>query len=31
MPVSTDPQDKINQCFEGISQIVMNGIDRNKK
>ena len=31
MPVSTDPQDKINQCFEGISQIIMNGINNNKK
>ena len=31
MPVSTDPQDRINQCYEGISQILMKGINDNKK
>ena len=31
MPVNTDPHDKIIQCFEGISQIIMNGINSNKK
>ena len=30
MPVNTDPQDKIQQCFEGLSQIIMDGINHNK-
>ena len=31
MPVNTEPQDKINQCYEGLSQIIMKGINARKK
>ena len=29
MPVNTEPADKIYQCFEGLSQIIMNGVNQN--
>ena len=31
MPVNTDPQDRIISNFEGLSQIIMNGINQHKK
>ena len=27
MPVNTEPQDRIQQCFEGLSHIIMTGIN----
>lgn len=31
LPVNTEPVDKINLCYEGISDIIMKGYDENKK
>ena len=31
MPVNTDAADKINTCYEGLSQHIMEGISQNKK
>ena len=27
MPVNIEPQDRIQQCFEGLSQIIMSGVN----
>ena len=31
LPVSTDEIDKINICYEGISDLIMTGLDNHKK
>ena len=31
LPVNTEPVDKINLCYEGISDIIMMEYDENKK
>ena len=31
MPVNTDPQDKIIQHYEGLSQVIIQGRNRNKE
>ena len=31
MPVNTDPQDKINIHYEGVSQIIQQGLQQQKE
>ena len=31
LPVNTEPQDKIIQHYEGLTEIVMKGLNGNKK